>query len=35
VAIIPWLIPLLATLIVITLLPELTLWLPRTMGMIR
>jgi tripartite ATP-independent transporter DctM subunit len=34
-AILPWLIPLLASLIAITLIPELTLWLPRTMGMIK
>jgi tripartite ATP-independent transporter DctM subunit len=34
-AILPWLIPLLASLIAITLIPELTLWLPRVMGMIK
>ena len=34
-AILPWLIPLLASLIAITLIPELTLWLPRTMGLIK
>jgi tripartite ATP-independent transporter DctM subunit len=34
-AILPWLIPLLGSLIAITLIPELTLWLPRTMGMIK
>ena len=34
-AILPWLIPLFAALIAITFIPELTLWLPRTMGMIR
>jgi tripartite ATP-independent transporter DctM subunit len=34
-AILPWLIPLLMSLIAITLLPELTLWLPRTMGMLK
>src|SRR5918993_45058 len=32
VAILPWLIPLLLALIAITYIPELTLWLPRTMG---
>jgi TRAP-type C4-dicarboxylate transport system permease large subunit len=32
-AILPWLIPLLASLIAITLIPEITLWLPRTMGL--
>jgi tripartite ATP-independent transporter DctM subunit len=34
-AILPWLIPLLASLIAITFIPEITLWLPRTMGMIK
>ena len=34
-AIVPWLIPLLISLIAITLIPELTLWLPRTMGMLK
>ncbi|MGE7471543.1 TRAP transporter large permease [Bosea sp. NPDC003192] len=34
-AILPWLVPLFAALIAITFIPELTLWLPRTMGMIR
>lgn len=34
-AILPWLIPLFAALIAITFIPELTLWLPRQMGMIR
>ena len=34
-AIMPWLIPLLMSLIAITLIPELTLWLPRTMGMLK
>jgi TRAP-type C4-dicarboxylate transport system permease large subunit len=34
-AILPWLAPLFAALIAITFIPELTLWLPRTMGMIR
>src|ERR687898_2510434 len=32
-AILPWLVPLMVSLIAITLIPELTLWLPRTMGM--
>src|SRR5581483_7941960 len=35
VAIIPWLIPLLASLIAITLIPELTLWLPRMAGLVK
>ena len=34
-AILPWLIPLLASLIAITLIPEITLWLPRTMGLVK
>ena len=34
-AILPWLVPLLMSLIAITLIPELTLWLPRTMGMLK
>ena len=34
-AILPWLIPLFAALIAITFIPELTLWLPRQMGMVR
>jgi tripartite ATP-independent transporter DctM subunit len=34
-AILPWLIPLLASLVAITLIPELTLWLPRQAGFIR
>jgi len=34
-AILPWLIPLLASLIAITLFPELTLWLPRQAGFIK
>jgi TRAP-type C4-dicarboxylate transport system permease large subunit len=33
VAILPWLVPLLFALIAITYIPELTLWLPRTMGL--
>jgi tripartite ATP-independent transporter DctM subunit len=32
-AILPWLIPLLMSLIAITLIPDLTLWLPRLMGL--
>jgi TRAP-type C4-dicarboxylate transport system permease large subunit len=35
VAILPWLVPLLLALIAITYIPELTLWLPRTMGVLR
>jgi tripartite ATP-independent transporter DctM subunit len=34
-AILPWLIPLLASLIAITLIPDLTLWLPRYAGFIK
>src|SRR4051794_6269776 len=34
-AILPWLIPLLLSLIAITLIPELTLWLPRTLGFVK
>jgi TRAP-type C4-dicarboxylate transport system permease large subunit len=34
-AILPWLIPLMISLIAITLIPELTLWLPRTLGMLK
>ncbi|MDI1344786.1 MAG: TRAP transporter large permease subunit, partial [Pseudolabrys sp.] len=34
-AIIPWLLPLLASLIAITMIPELTLWLPRLAGMVK
>ncbi len=34
-AILPWLIPLLASLVAITLIPELTLWLPRYAGFIK
>jgi tripartite ATP-independent transporter DctM subunit len=34
-AILPWLVPLLLSLIAITMIPELTLWLPRAVGMIR
>ncbi|HWN82749.1 MAG TPA: TRAP transporter large permease, partial [Candidatus Udaeobacter sp.] len=35
VAILPWLIPLLASLVAVTLIPELTLWLPRVTGLIK
>jgi tripartite ATP-independent transporter DctM subunit len=34
-AIVPWLIPLLMSLIAITLIPELTLWLPRVVGLVK
>jgi tripartite ATP-independent transporter DctM subunit len=34
-AILPWLIPLMASLIVITFVPEVTLWLPRTLGFLK
>ena len=34
-AILPWLIPLLMSLIAITLIPELTLWLPRMAGLVK
>jgi tripartite ATP-independent transporter DctM subunit len=34
-AILPWLIPLLASLVAVTLIPELTLWLPRYAGLIK
>ncbi len=34
-AILPWLVPLLLALVAITYIPELTLWLPRTMGLVR
>ena len=34
-AIVPWLIPLLASLVAITLIPELTLWLPRQFGLLK
>ncbi|MFZ5734054.1 MAG: TRAP transporter large permease [Pseudomonadota bacterium] len=34
-AIVPWLIPLLLSLVAITLIPELTLWLPRTLGVLK
>jgi tripartite ATP-independent transporter DctM subunit len=35
VAILPWLIPLLLSLIAITMIPELTLWLPRVVGLVK
>jgi TRAP-type C4-dicarboxylate transport system permease large subunit len=34
-AILPWLVPLFAALIAITFIPEITLWLPRVMGVIK
>jgi tripartite ATP-independent transporter DctM subunit len=34
-AILPWLVPLLGSLIAITLIPDLTLWLPRAMGLVK
>jgi tripartite ATP-independent transporter DctM subunit len=34
-AILPWLLPLLMSLIAITLIPDLTLWLPRLLGFVR
>lgn len=34
-AIVPWLIPLLLSLVAITLIPELTLWLPRQAGLVK
>ncbi len=34
-AILPWLVPLLISLVAITVFPELTLWLPRQMGMVK
>jgi tripartite ATP-independent transporter DctM subunit len=34
-AILPWLVPLFIALIAITFIPEITLWLPRTMGVIK
>jgi tripartite ATP-independent transporter DctM subunit len=34
-AILPWLIPLLLSLLAITLIPELTLWLPRVAGLVK
>jgi tripartite ATP-independent transporter DctM subunit len=34
-AVLPWLVPLLGSLIAITLIPELTLWLPRLAGLVK
>jgi TRAP-type C4-dicarboxylate transport system permease large subunit len=34
-AIIPWLVPLLLALAAITYIPQITLWLPQTMGMLK
>ena len=34
-AILPWLVPLLLALVAVTYIPELTLWLPRTMGVMK
>jgi TRAP-type C4-dicarboxylate transport system permease large subunit len=34
-AILPWLVPLFAALIAITFIPEITLWLPKTMGVVK
>jgi TRAP-type C4-dicarboxylate transport system permease large subunit len=34
-AILPWLVPLLLSLVAITLIPDLTLWLPRTLGFVK
>jgi TRAP-type C4-dicarboxylate transport system permease large subunit len=34
-AILPWLVPLLVSLLAVTLIPELTLWLPRLAGLIQ
>jgi tripartite ATP-independent transporter DctM subunit len=34
-AILPWLIPLMVSLVAITFIPELTLWLPRTLGFVK
>lgn len=34
-AILPWLIPLLASLILITMIPDITLWLPRLAGLVK
>jgi TRAP-type C4-dicarboxylate transport system permease large subunit len=31
-AILPWLVPLLASLVILTYVPAIVLWLPRTMG---
>jgi TRAP-type C4-dicarboxylate transport system permease large subunit len=34
-AILPWLVPLFLALIAITFIPEITLWLPKTLGLIQ
>jgi TRAP-type C4-dicarboxylate transport system permease large subunit len=34
-AIMPWLLPLLGSLMAITFIPELTLWLPRMLGFLK
>jgi TRAP-type C4-dicarboxylate transport system permease large subunit len=34
-AILPWLVPLLFSLVAITIFPELTLWLPRQVGLVK
>jgi len=34
-AILPWLVPLFAALLIITFVPEVTLWLPRQLGLLR
>jgi len=34
-AILPWFIPLMMSLIAITLIPDLTLWLPRVLGFVK
>jgi TRAP-type C4-dicarboxylate transport system permease large subunit len=34
-AILPWLIPLLMSLLAVTLIPEITLWLPRMVGFVK
>ncbi|MDP2298023.1 MAG: TRAP transporter large permease subunit, partial [Pseudolabrys sp.] len=34
-AILPWLVPLLVSLVAITMIPELTLWLPRLAGFVK
>lgn len=35
IAVLPWLITLLIFLVMITYIPEISLWLPRTLGMLR
>ena len=34
-AILPWLVPLMLALVLITFVPEITLWLPRQMGLVK